>query len=410
MSDPASAAWQTVELRDLIIRKFTGPSPTCEERPIASEEEWGILKTTAITWDGWNERAHKVPPPQYWGRSSIEVNVGDVLITKAGPRHRVGVPVYVHSTSPRLMVSGKMIGLRPDTRRVNARFLASMLATRQVQDYLDSRTTGMAESQTNFSDEALLAARIPLPPLSEQRRIAEILDSLDDQIRSTEQVRSKLQLQKAGVLNDLTADKGDTVRLGDLAERVTSGSRGWAQYYADDGPLFIRIGNLTRSHINLRLDSLVHVSAPAGTEGSRTVLRPGDVLVSITADLGIIGVVPSGMGEAYINQHIALVRADQAKSNPRWIGHYLASPRGQGQFRRLNDQGAKAGLNLPTVSSLQVAVPPASEQVRAVAVLDQLDARVAQLEVEAMKLMRLKAGLMADLLTGRIRVPQEVAS
>lgn len=88
---------------------------------------------------------------------------------------------------------------------------------------------------------------------------------------------------------------------------ITSGSRGWARYYSDEGAKFIRIGNLTRDHINLRFDSLVHVSIPSGGEGgSRTDLREGgDLLISITADLGIIGVVPRDLGSSYINQHIA---------------------------------------------------------------------------------------------------------
>src|SRR5579875_2915184 len=118
MRSSSGADWQLLPLHELIERYFTGASPTCEERQIGSSEEWGILKTTAITWNGWNEAAHKVPPPQYWGRELIEVAEGDVLITKAGPRHRVGVVAYVNRTRPHLMVSGKMIGLRPKSSKV----------------------------------------------------------------------------------------------------------------------------------------------------------------------------------------------------------------------------------------------------------------------------------------------------
>jgi type I restriction enzyme S subunit len=113
MNESPSATWPRMRVRDLIDRHFSGPSPTCEERQMSSVDEWGLLKTTAVTWDGWNELAHKVPPKEFWGRASIEVRSGDVLVTKAGPRHRVGVVVCVAETRPRLMVSGKMIGLRP---------------------------------------------------------------------------------------------------------------------------------------------------------------------------------------------------------------------------------------------------------------------------------------------------------
>lgn len=131
--------WTTYSLRDLIDRSFTGPSPTCEERQIRSDEEWGLLKTTAVTWDGWNETAHKVPPREYWGNESIEVHSGDILVTKAGPRHRVGVVVHVATTRPRIMVSGKIVGLRPKKGLILPTVLAGLLSTDYAQDYLNSR-------------------------------------------------------------------------------------------------------------------------------------------------------------------------------------------------------------------------------------------------------------------------------
>src|SRR5262245_38095338 len=106
MTEPPG--WGRARLRDLIAHHASGPSPNCEERNIESREEWGLLKTTAVTWDGWDPTAHKVPPSSFWGNQSLEVHAGDVLVTKAGPRERCGVSVYVLDTPPHLMVSGKM--------------------------------------------------------------------------------------------------------------------------------------------------------------------------------------------------------------------------------------------------------------------------------------------------------------
>jgi type I restriction enzyme S subunit len=64
MSDPRG--WTRYKVRDLILHHASGPSPTCDERNIA-DDEWGLLKTTAVTWDGWDPTAHKVPPPHFWG-------------------------------------------------------------------------------------------------------------------------------------------------------------------------------------------------------------------------------------------------------------------------------------------------------------------------------------------------------
>jgi len=292
-----------------------------------------------------------------------------------------------------------------------------------------SGTTFLEISSKQFADVA-----VPLPTLHEQHRIAEILDTIDEAIRKTEQVIAKLQQIKQGLLHDLltrgidengelrdparTPEQFSDSRLGripkewevtqiaEVAEFITSGSRGWAAFYSDSGPLFLRIGNLTREHINLRFASVVHVRPPRGSEGKRTGVEEGDILVSITADLGIVGVVPPGFGEAYVNQHVALVRLDSERAHPRWIGHFLAGRSSQKQFERLNDQGAKSGLNLPGVGGLLVALPPQREQSHIARILDETDERIAREMRGTDKLRTLKRGLIDDLLTGRIRVPQ----
>jgi type I restriction enzyme S subunit len=135
-------------------------------------------------------------------------------------------------------------------------------------------------------------------------------------------------------------------------------------YYREEGASFIRIGNLTREHINLRLDDLVFVQPPISAEGHRTCVAANDILISITADLGIIGVVPFGFGEGYVNQHIALVRPTHEAICSRFVGWFLSSHKGQSQFAKLNESGAKSGLNLPTVCSLLFPKPAHAEQER----------------------------------------------
>ncbi len=90
---------------------------------------------------------------------------------------------------------------------------------------------------------------------------------------------------------------------------VTSGSRGWAKYYSEAGPSFIRVGNLDHDTITLDLSQTQHVFPPRGAECERTQIRDGDILISITADVGMIGLVPDGMDEAYVNQHVAISRS-----------------------------------------------------------------------------------------------------
>jgi type I restriction enzyme S subunit len=166
--------------------------------------------------------------------------------------------------------------------------------------------------------------------------------------------------------------KGWTWCMSDsLFSFVTSGSRGWAKYYSDSGAIFLRIGNLDHENIRLDLTEVQHVSPPIGAEGVRTMVQSNDILISITADVGMVTLVPDGLGEAYINQHVALVRLWPLVSS-RYVAYYLsASQGGWGYFKKLQRGATKAGLGLDDVRSVPVPLPPLAEQEQIVAEVEQ---------------------------------------
>jgi type I restriction enzyme S subunit len=193
-----------MRLPDVIQKYFCGPSPTCEERNIVNEEEWGVLKTTAITWEyGWDWTKHKTLPRVFWNRPDQEVRAGDVIVTKAGPRHRVGVTCWVDFAPERIVVSGKMIALRPSPERAVPFMLSAAISARDTQEFLNQRTTGMAESQVNFENEALIQAPILLPRLDEQVAITAILTDMDDDITTLENKLTKARQLKTGMMQEL---------------------------------------------------------------------------------------------------------------------------------------------------------------------------------------------------------------
>ena len=100
---------------------------------------------------------------------------------------------------------------------------------------------------------------------------------------------------------------------------LTSGSRGWAEHYAEEGNLFLRIGNLTRDSTALDLSDIQRVLIPDGL-GERTRVQPGDLLFSITAYLGSVAVVPLGIEAAYVSQHVASARLRQQSFFPSGSG------------------------------------------------------------------------------------------
>jgi type I restriction enzyme S subunit len=200
----------------------------------------------------------------------------------------------------------------------------------------------------------------------------------------------------------------DVKQIGEIRPFVTSGSRGWAAFYSDRGEPFIRITNLSRSSIYPNLEDLRFVNLPKNdSEGARTQLQDNDVLISITADIGIVGYVSAKVPKpAYINQHIALVRFDKSATCPKFVSYFLASEKPQKLFKALTDSGAKAGMNLTTVQQIQLALPPTKGEQEAIAeALSDTDALIESLEQLLAKKRQVKQGAMQELLTGKKRLP-----
>ncbi|MBA7478964.1 Type-1 restriction enzyme EcoKI specificity protein [subsurface metagenome] len=259
---------------------------------------------------------------------------------------------------------------------------------------------------------------VPLPPLSEQKgivaRIEELFTKLDAGIEALKKMKVQLKRYRQAVLKHafegkLTAEwreknkdklepasvlleriakerektaKGkakklpplDTSNLPELPEDwewtsgenvfwfITSGSRGWAKYYSKAGAMFIRMGNLDHDSINLDLTNMQRVDLPPTAEGKRTKVQPNDMLISITADVGMTALVPDTIREAYVNQHVALARAVPVV-NRAFIAWYIASREGgQKQFLRLQRGATKTGLGLDDIRNLILPIASILEQ------------------------------------------------
>ena len=167
-------------------------------------------------------------------------------------------------------------------------------------------------------------------------------------------------------------------RLGSLSKVVTSGSRDWAKYYSNEGAVFVRMGNLSKDHYRLRLDNIQRVKAPSEGEGTRTRLEAGDLLISITGDVGMLGLIPENFGEAYINQHTAMVRP-MNEMKGRYLPELFRSRFAQEQFNA-PQRGIKNSFRLTDITQFLVPLPPLAEQHRIVAKVDELMALCDRLE------------------------------
>ena len=165
-------------------------------------------------------------------------------------------------------------------------------------------------------------------------------------------------------------DGWEWCRVWDVAELITSGSRDWAKYYSDSGPIFVTMGNLSRGSYVLRMDNIRYVKPPAEGEGKRTRLEQNDLLISITGDVGNLGLIPEGFGEAYINQHTAMLRF-MPDCQDRYFPEFMRSPVAKFQFDA-PQRGIKNSFRLGDVGEMLLSLPPKPERIRIVAKVNEL--------------------------------------
>lgn len=339
-----------------------------------------------------------------------KVKYGDIFFTRSSlvPAGIAWSNVFL-SHEENVTYDGHLMKISPDLGRFSPAYLAQYFRSRPVRKQLIIR--GKTGTMTTIGQADIATVELVVPALAEQQKIADFLTAVDKRIQQLSQKKALLEDYKKGVMQQLFTqalrfkdDHGnefpdwEETTLGDISCVITSGSRDWAQFYSETGSLFIRMTNLPRNGIYLLLDDLKYVSLPKnGHEGARTSLQTHDILISITAELGKIGWVPENLGEAFINQHTALVRPIRGAVDSKFIAYSLANPETNVRINRLNDSGAKSGLNLSTIRAFNLLIPSLPEQTKIANFLTALDRKIETVSAQITHTQTFKKGLLQQM-------------
>ncbi|MEM6404519.1 MAG: restriction endonuclease subunit S [Cyanobacteria bacterium P01_D01_bin.116] len=356
MSQKQSNSWQKVKLADICSLLTDGKHGDCQNQE--GSGYYFLSAKNIINGKLCYENAREITEEDFQEthkRTQLEPN--DILMSNSGSIGKLAIADNSALTYKTTFQKSVAI-IKPKHNLISNKFLYLYLLF--AKKLFTQSITGTAQKNLLLRD--LRNFQIPLPPLEEQRRIAAILDKADTvrrkrekAIRLTEELLRSLFLDMFG--DPVTNPKGwEVVKLCEILAFLTSGSRGWAKYYALEGNLFLRIQNVKGG--KLLLDDVAYVNPPDSTEAKRTCITEGDILLSITADLGRTAVVPKGLPTAYINQHLAIIRIDKNRVSPTYVSAFLSSVGGQLQFARLNREGVKAGLNFDDIRNLKIPLPP----------------------------------------------------
>jgi type I restriction enzyme S subunit len=393
-----------------------GWSPQCLKESSEDSTVWGVLKTTAIQPGTFLAEHNKRLPDHLDPRPGIEVQVGDLLLTCAGPRSRCGIPTLVRNTRPRLMISGKMYRFRAKASVMEPIFLEKYLLSPLVQRAIDDMKTGVSDSGLNLTHERFLRLEVPVPPLDEQRRIVAILE---DHLSRLDAARSGL----GGVLTRLGNYRlalHESALSGEVGDRPFD-SRGWPRMTLDDlqaeGPAAITDGpfgsNLKSSHytaggarvIRLQniglgdfLDAQAHISLEHFESLRRHEAMEGDLIVASLGDvLPRVCILPD-LGEP------AIVKADCIRVRlggsvrPRWVLMAMLTPQARRWAKEQLHGVGRMRLGLKAIREFSLPVPDVATQDAILIAVDDLLLRARNVEASARKTLLLNDALRRSLL------------
>lgn len=342
--------------------------------------------------------------------------VGDVLVAKITPCFENGKGAHVRDLPTRCgQGSTEFHVLRPRST-TSDRYLYHLTRTSQFRLQGEGLMSGSA-GQRRVPTEFFGRYTVRRPPLEEQRRIAEILDTIDEAIQATERVIAKLTAIRVGLMcerlsrgmstspppgwgvariEDLLGDRKPAMRSGPF------GSALLASEIVDEGIPLLGIDNVQKESFIKGYQRFV---TPAKAHDlHRYRVFPRDIMITIMGTVGRCCVVPSYIGTALSSKHVWTVTIDSERYMPELACIQMNySPWVLAHFRRDEQGGIMSAIRSETLRSLRLPTPPMAEQQEIWAVLDQATRRIeAEMEV-ARKLRAARSGLAADLLSGRFR-------
>lgn len=314
---------------------------------------------------------------------------------------------------------------------VDRKFLFYITISYDFRGWGEAEMLG-AGGQKRVPERFMKDWQAPLPDLDTQRRIAGYLDDktarIDALIEKKRALLDRLAEKRQALITRAVTrglnpsaplkDSGidwlgkvpahwEVKKLRRVRKYLTSGSRDWAAHYADEGTPFIRMTNVTKQGVELDLSDLRFVNLDGETEGTRTAIQAGDILITITAELGSVAIARTDVEGAFINQHLALFRTDRDLCEPDFLVNFLSTDVARTQFFVNGQGGTKQGLGFEQVNNVWVAFPPIEEQLRigehCAAIWRTYEAVQRPLETSVEKLIEYRAALVTAAVTGKIK-------
>jgi type I restriction enzyme S subunit len=355
--------------------------------------------------------------PAMWDKwMPVKLAEGDVLLTSEAP---LGETAYLAAPEP-LCLGQRLFALRASQTRLNSHYLFYALQGPTLRNRILARASGTTAQGIRQSE--LVRVRVPVPPIDEQRRIAEILGALDDKIESSRRLVKTLEEMSATLFNARFVNFVDVVGCRDLVESELGPiPRDWSVCQLDQvsavltrgrAPVYIEEGGtLVLNQKCVRDGRVTFEAARRHNEEARNSkdrrVEIGDVLINSTGvgTLGRVAQVRWLPEPATVDGHVTLVRA----ATPDVVQDYLALTLLSRQVdleRMAHGSTGQTELTRSRLAEMPIVVPPRSEQDLLRRFYGPIREKIGSLERESIALSRIRDALLPKLVSGEVRVCQ----
>lgn len=160
----------------LLHRMEQGWSPMCDNVPVEGDE-WGVMKAGCANGSQFDPTQNKRLPPEVTPATEYEIEVGDVIMSRANTTELLGSAALVKQTPPRLLLCDKLYRLVVDEGKATPEYLVHWLRSTDARCQMEAEATGASASMQNIGHDTVRNLKLVVPPLADQRRIAAYLDA-----------------------------------------------------------------------------------------------------------------------------------------------------------------------------------------------------------------------------------------
>ncbi len=162
--------WEGRRLKHCITRVEQGWSPQCDAQP-SGDNEWGVLKVGCVNKDSLAEGQNKKLPESLEPDRNLELQDGDILVSRANTRELLGLAAVAEKPRPKLIVCDKLFRFRARREFFNSKFLVLSLRAKPSRAQIESSTNGASSSMQNIGQNVLKNLWVSMPPDTEQDNI-----------------------------------------------------------------------------------------------------------------------------------------------------------------------------------------------------------------------------------------------